>query len=82
MGYPQNMNPSCYQIPPQPQQTGHSGMAIAALVTAFFVPVAGFVLGIIVINDKSKPYDKGMAAGAIAVSVAVFFLAFLIFSFM
>ena len=48
-----------------------SGLAVAALVLAFFFPVVGFVLGIVALSSikKNNESGRGLAISAIVISV-------------
>jgi hypothetical protein len=50
-----------------------SGLAVAALVLAFFFPVVGFILGIVALSSikKNNESGRGLAISAIVVSVVL-----------
>jgi|GEM_PF-992260 len=57
-----------------------SSLAVAALVTAFFFPIVGLVLGIVALNSikKNNESGRGLAISAIVVSVVITIIGFVI----
>lgn len=70
-----------YPAPYGPPPSGTNGLAVGALVAAFFAPMAGLVMGIIALNQvkKNGQSGRGMALAAVIISSLWFVLIILIF---
>ena len=68
-----------YGQPPGPQKTGTSGMAIAALVCSFLIPLVGLILGFVAKSQikKTGQGGNGLATAAIVISIASIVIAVL-----
>lgn len=79
--------PTQNPAPAEPEQATTkktSGLAIAALILAFFIPIVGFILGIVALSSikKNKEGGHGIAIAAIIISVVIMLLSLLaIFGF-
>jgi hypothetical protein len=64
------------------QKTGTNGLAIAALVTAFFIPLVGLILGFVAKSqiNKTGQGGGGLATAAIIISVVSMVLGVIVFS--
>ena len=63
-----------YPPAPQPQQEEKGGMAIAAIVFAFLIPLVGFILGILGKKKYQSPALQKRCQTAIVISVIVFII--------
>ncbi len=64
------------------QKAGTNGLAIAALVTALFIPLVGIILGFVAKSqiNKTGQGGSGLATAAIIISVISMLLGVILFS--
>lgn len=74
---PQQQQPAPTAPPPSPAPTHPSqktnGMAIAAIICAFVIPILGFILALVALSQIKKTGEggKGLAIASIIISIAV-----------